>query len=454
LIAVDQENGGVNSLFDEDYICQFPSAMGVAATGSLEMAYNVAKATAKELSAVGVNLILGPVLDVLTNARYQPMSVRASGDDPQEVSQYSIAALNGYKDAGLATCGKHFPTYGNLDFRGSSLDVPIITQTLEELGLSALVPYRNAIATGNLDGVFIGGCGIASASMNVSHACLSDQVVDDLLRQELGFKGVAISECLEMEALYQEIGVKGGTVMAVEAGCDLILLCKDYNIQLEGIAGLKLGIENGIIARDRVMTSLRRILRLKSSCTSWPQALNPPGTSLLSQMHPSHLKLSRQAYENSIAVMRDKDRLLPLSQSLEQGEELLLLTPLVKPLPASAATKAIEAKKGVSASTIHDKWTHRERGAIMSGEGVFREMGRAIARARNGKLLHTSYTANGVRPVHENLINRASGIIIVTADANRNLYQSGFTKHVAMMCSMLRASGQKKSLIVVAVSSP
>lgn len=90
----------------------------------------------------------------------------------------------------------------------------------------------------------------------------------------------------------------------------------------------------------------------------------------------------------------------------------------------------------------------------MSGEGVFRELGRSLARARNGKILHTSYTANGVRPVHENLINRASGIVIVTADANRNLYQSGFTKHVAMMCSMLRAGGQKKSLVVVAVSSP
>ncbi|KUI69637.1 Beta-hexosaminidase [Cytospora mali] len=455
LIAVDQENGGVNSLFDEDYICQFPSAMGIAATGSLDMAYNVAKATATEISAVGVNLILGPVLDVLTNARYQPMSVRASGDDPQEVSQYSIAAINGYKDAGLATCGKHFPTYGNLDFRGSSLDVPIITQTLEELGLSALVPYRNTIATGNLDAVFIGGCGIASANMNVSHACLSDQVVDDLLRQELGFKGVAISECLEMEALYQEIGVKGGTVMAVEAGCDLILLCKDYTIQLEGIAGLKLGIENGIITRNRIMTSLRRILRMKSSCTSWAKALNPPGIPALSKMHLSHLHLSRQAYDSSITVMRDRDRLLPLSQTMDQEEELLLLTPLVKPLPASAATKAIESKRGKdSTSTIHDRWTHRDRGAIMSGEGVFREFGRALARSRNGKLLHTSYTANGVRPVHENLINRASGIILVTADANRNLYQSGFTKHVAMMCSMLRATGQKKSLIVVAVSSP
>lgn len=194
---------------------------------------------------------------------------------------------------------------------------------------------------------------------------------------------------------------------------------------------------------------------MKSSCTSWAQALNPPGLSLLSQLHPSHLNLSNQAYESSITVMRDKDRLLPLSQSMEPDEEILLLTPLVKPLPASTATKAIESKKARDgSSTVHDKWIHRDRGAIMSGEGVFRELGRSLARTRNEKILHTSYTANGVRPVHENLINRASGIVIVTADANRNLYQSGFTKHVAMMCSMLRATGQKKSLVVVAVSSP
>ncbi|KAK8045330.1 beta-hexosaminidase [Apiospora rasikravindrae] len=383
LIALDQENGGVNSLFDEDYICQFPSAMGIAAAGSTELAYSVAKATATEISAVGVNLILGPVLDVLTNARHQPLGVRAIGDDPPG------------SDAGVATCGKHFPSYGNLDFLGSSLDMPIITQTLEELSLSALVPFRNAIATGRLDAMFIGGVGIANAGMNVMHACLSEQVVDDLLRNDLGFSGVAISECLEMESLIQEYGVKGGTVMAVEAGNDLVLLCRAHDVQLEAISGLKLGIENGIISKERIHTLL-------------------------------------------------------------QEEELLLLTPLVKPLPASAATKSMmeKAASKIGSVTMHEKWVHQERGAIMSGEGVFRELGRSIARARHGKLLHTSYTANGLRPVHENLIHRASSIILVTADANRNLYQSGFTKHIAMMCQMLRATGQKKSLIVVAVSSP
>ncbi|RDA82995.1 hypothetical protein CP532_2424 [Ophiocordyceps camponoti-leonardi (nom. inval.)] len=458
LIALDQENGGVNSLFDEDYVCQFPSAMGIAAAGRAELAYEVTKATATEISACGVNLMLGPVLDVLNNARYQPLGVRATGDDPQEVSLYCLAALNGIRDAGMASCGKHFPSYGNLDFLGSNLDVPIITQTLEELSLSALVPFRNAIASGKLDAMFVGGCGISSPSMNVSHACLSDQVVDDLLRDELGFKGVAISECLEMEALSHDLGVQNGVVMAVEAGCDLVLLCRAYDVQLEAIKGLKLGYENGIITKERIFTSLRRVLKLKATCTSWSKALHPPGTSLLSQLHPAHLALSRRAYDQSITVVRDKEKLLPLFNSIHPGEELLLLTPLVKPLPASSMTKSLLEAKNNSPVTPsnHDSWAHqaRERGAIMSGEGVFREFGKNLARYRNEKLAHTSYTANGVRPVHENLINRASCIIIVTADANRNLYQAGFTKHVDMMCSMHRSRGNKKQLIVVAVSSP
>ncbi|ETS74421.1 hypothetical protein PFICI_14287 [Pestalotiopsis fici W106-1] len=456
LIALDQENGGVNSLFDEDYICQFPSAMGIAATGNPKLAYEVAKATATEVSAVGVNVILGPVLDVLTNARHQPLGVRAVGDDPQEASQYGIAALNGYKDAGLATCGKHFPSYGNLNFMGTSLDMPIITQTLEELSLSALVPFRNAIATGRLDAMFIGGCGIQNPDMNVMHACLAGEVVDDLLRNELGFDGVAISECLEMESLIQEYGVKGGTINAVTAGNDLILLCRAHDVQLEAISGLKLGIEDGMIEKERVYTSLRRVLRMKRACTSWQAALNPAGLSLLSQIHPIHLELSRQAYDLSITVVRDNDSLLPLTQSLLQEEEMLLLTPLVKPLPASKATKSMMEKNNFKngGGGLHGQFIHQERGAIMSGEGVFRELGRTLARTRHGKLLHTSYTANGLRPVHENLIHRASAIVIVTADAHRNGYQSGFTKHVAMMCQLLRSTGQKKSLVVIAVSSP
>ncbi|KAL1902129.1 hypothetical protein Cpir12675_000027 [Ceratocystis pirilliformis] len=458
LIALDQENGGVNSLFDDNYVCQFPSAMGIGATGRSELAYEVTKATATEIAACGINLMLGPVLDVLSNARYQPLGVRATSDDPQEVSEYATAAIRGIKDAGIACCGKHFPSYGNLDFGGSNLDMPIITQTLEELSLSALIPFRNSIATGNLDGMFVGGCAISNPSLNVQHACLSDQVVDYLLRNELKFDGIAISECLEMEALSHEIGVQNGVVMAVEAGCDLVLLCRAYPVQLEAIEGLRLGVESGIISKARIMKSVQRVLKVKAGCTSWAKALNPPGISLLSQLHPSHLALSKRAYDSSIAVIRDNEKLIPLSHSIHPQEEILLLTPLVKPLPASTLTKLNESKHRHapgSQTDDHERWSQACRaGAIMTGEEVFRELGRSLARTRNGKLLHTSYTANGLRPVHENLINRASCVIIVTADANRNKYQFGFAKHVDMMCSMLRSRGQKKHLIVVAVSSP
>lgn len=453
LIGIDQENGGVNSLFDEIYIRQYPSAMGLAATGSKEIAYEVAKATAEEISACGVNLMMGPVLDVLTNARNQPLGVRTTGDDPQEVSAYGIAFMKGYKDAGLSTMGKHFPSYGSLEFLGSALDVPTITESLESLSLNALVPFRNAIKEG-LDAMMVGGCAMSSAGLNVMHACLSEQVVNDLLRNDLHFDGVVISDCLEMEALSHNIGVGGGTVMAINAGCDIVLLCRSFVHQQEAIEGFKLGVENAMMSKDRLKQSLKRVLDLKAKCTTWEKALNPQGIELLSQLQPLHTQLSTKAYNSSITVVRDKNRLLPLTNVIEPEDELLLLTPLVKPLVASAAARALSEQ----AANGSPEPEHLQRSAsVMSGERVFRELGRTLARQRTGRVLHTSYTANGVRPQHENLISRASAIIIVTADANRNLYQHGFTKHVSMICNMHYTSAgerREKPLIVISVSSP
>lgn len=450
-IALDQENGGVNSLFDEIFIRQFPSAMGLAATRNKKLIREVAKATAQELNAVGVNWILGPVLDVLTNVRNQPLGVRSMGDDPQEVSVYGVEYLKGYQEAGLITCGKHFPSYGNIGFLEAQTDVPVITDSLEQLSLSALVPFRNAIAQG-LDTMMVGGCAMNSTGINVMHACLSEQVVDELLRTDLKFKGVVVSECLEMEALSHNIGVGGGTVMAVKAGCDIVLLCRSFSVQQEAINGLRLGVENGMIDRARIRKSLVRVLDMKAKHMTWERALNPLGMDYLTRVQPSHTSLSTSAYNSSITVVRDRNHLLPLSNIIEAGEELLLLTPLVKPLPASAAS--VHLAEGVIPSPDANWDTSA---SVMSGESVFRELGRSLARQRSGRVLHTSYTANGVRPSHETLINRASAIIVVTADANRNLYQTGFTKHVAMICqAQFSPTGERreKPVIVVSVSSP
>ena len=425
--------------------------MGLAATGSVDVTYEVAKATAEEIAACGINWVMGPCLDVLTNTRNQPLGVRSCGDDPQEVSKYGVASMQGYMDAGLATMGKHFPSYGNLEFVGSALDVPMITQSLEELSLSALIPFRNAIAKG-LESIMVGGCAMSSAGLNVMHACLSEQVVNGLLRSDLKFGGVVVSECLEMEALSHNIGVGGGTVMAINAGCDIVLLCRSFQCQQEAITGVKAGIADEAISESRIKQSLRRVLKMKSKCTNWTKALNPAGTSLLSQLQPSHTALSTKAYNSSITVVRDKNKLLPLTNVIDAEEELLLLTPLVKPLAASAASRALSDH----AFTGSPEPAHWEK-SVMSGERVFRELGRSLTRHRNGRVLHASYTAHGIRPTHENLITRASAVIVLTADATRNLYQNGFTKHVSMICNtQYTEAGEKreKPLVVVSVSSP
>lgn len=433
-------------MFDDSFIGQFPSAMGVAATGSIDTAYEVAKATATELRSVGINWIMGPCLDVLTNVKNQPLGVRSTGDDPEEVSRYGGAFMKGFKDAGIANCGKHFPSYGNLEFLGSSLDVPVITESLEQLSLSALIPFRNAITQG-VDSMMVGGCAMSSAGVNAMHACLSEQVVEQLLRQNLGFDGVVISECLEMEALSHNIGVAGGTVMAINAGCDLVLVCKSWTGQQEAFNGLKVGLEEGVINQARLRQSLKRMLEIKAKHMTWENALAPEGLCNLSTVRDRHEKLSKKAYNNSITVVRDKDQLLPLSNLLEPDEELLLLSPLLKPLPASAASQAIAAQGDSPGSLLSE--------SLIGGESVFRELGRSLASQRGGRVLHTSYTSNGVRPVHENLIDRASAIVVVTANANQNLYQHGFTKHVATICKLTQSSNKhEKPLVVVSVSSP
>jgi len=151
--------------------------------------------------------------------------------------------------------------------------------------------------------------------------------------------------------------------------------------------------------------------------------------------------------------VRDKNGYLPVTNILKSDEELLLLTPLVKPLAASAAARAVIESLAVG-SPEPAVW--EKSASVMSGERVFRELGRSLARRRNGRVLHTSYTANGVRPQHEQLINRASAIVVVTADGNRNLYQTAFAKHVALIVGNSKGGGgdKEKPMIAVAMSSP
>lgn len=163
----------LNNLNDDDYITQFPGAMAMVATQSQDMARDVAKATGLELKALGINWTLGPVVDVLSNSTNKLLGVRTMGDDPKEVTQYALAYLEGYADANIATCAKHFPGYGNANV-DETLALPIVYDTIEQLETASLIPYRQIIKK-DVDAIMVGSCALPKITRSVLHACLSEK---------------------------------------------------------------------------------------------------------------------------------------------------------------------------------------------------------------------------------------------------------------------------------------
>lgn len=427
LIAIDQENGMLNNLHDPKYLSQFPGAMAMVATKDANLAEAVAHASGLQLKGLGVNWIFGPVLDVLTNSTNKLLGVRTMGDDPEQVTKFGLACIRGYTSAGLVCCGKHFPGYGNATL-DSTLGLPIVPESLEQLETASLIPFRQAVKSG-IDAVMVGGCALPKIAMHEMHACLSERVVRDLLRQDMRFEGIILSECLEMDTLYENVGVKQGAVMAAVAGCDMMFVCSSYRLQLEALSGLIGAVQSGILDETAVLESASRVAKVKAHRLSWDEALNPKSSSYLMDLKKQYVSLSKSAYEKSITLVRDHAGYIPLTKSVEPDADILLLTPLVSPLISTR---------------VYPDSSH-----LLFGETVFQEFGKSLAKFHSGKVLHASYTANGVIGIHDVLIERARAVIIVTADAHRNMYQIGFVKHVSAICSQ-----QKKPVAVVAASSP
>ena len=454
LIALDQENGSLNA-FSEDAITQFPHAMGIAACQSTTIAGEIASAVAKELSCLGVNWILGPVLDVLSGVRPQSIGVRAFGDDPTEVGMYGKAIIASYNNQNLACCGKHFPSYGDVDFsQTSQYSKPTISQPAGQLQQGSLLPFAAAIESG-VDAMFVGGCAMTGFGEAIPHACLSPKIVTELLRKKMGFSGVALGDCLLLESVYQntEAEIGNRAIAAVRAGCDMFMVCQSFTCQVRALDRLKAAVLEDHLPRSLITNALERVNRLKSKCTNWQKALYPSGLSALQDLKQSHQSLSLKAYRAAISVVRDYRSVIPrIASLLSTGDEILLLTPLLDLFPSTAT------KLGSSPS-LHESGS-RAQGQFL-GEEVFQHFGSLLARAQGSRVLHASYSSNGIRPQQEELINRSAAVIVMTADAARNTYQYGVAKYVNMLCkfgarqsTLDNDAAQAKPYIVVAVSSP
>ncbi|MDQ6660883.1 MAG: beta-N-acetylhexosaminidase [Chloroflexota bacterium] len=314
LIATDQENGMVQRLGSA--VTSFPGNMALGAIGSEHLVYDVALATGRELKALGINMNLAPVVDVNNNPANPVIGVRSFGEDPYQVAQLTAAAVKGYRKAGVMTSLKHFPGHGDTAV-DSHLALPSIPHTLERLEATELVPFKSGIAAG-ADSVMIAHLHIpALMSHPVQAATLSPTIVQELLREKLGFTGVIISDCLEMRAISETVGVEQGAVLALQVGIDLILVSHLYPRQRASIEALLAAVQAGEISRQTVEQAAERVLKLKEQFLNWDELL--PFKKTVGERDEAHQQLRDRAYELSTTLVKNEDGLLPLRLASTAG---------------------------------------------------------------------------------------------------------------------------------------
>ncbi|HEY7416494.1 MAG TPA: beta-N-acetylhexosaminidase [Ktedonobacteraceae bacterium] len=331
LIMLDQENGMVRRLGQNATI--FPGNMALGAIDSEETAYQVALATGRELKVLGINMNLAPVLDVNNNPANPVIGVRSFGEDPQLVARLGAAAVRGYQDAGIITSVKHFPGHGDTA-TDSHLALPVIPHNMERLEQIELVPFRSAIKAGATS-VMVAHIYLPQLMPGSSQpATTSYEIIQGLLRTHLGYDGMVISDCLEMDAVARTISTEQGALQTLRAGADMALISHRYERQLGAIAAIKAALQDGSLSQARLTQASERVLALKRRFLSWEQ----PSSDEHVIGCAAHQQLSEQAYDSAITLVRDQANLIPLR--LTAGQRLLAV--LLQP---SSHTRAIDQQQ-------------------------------------------------------------------------------------------------------------
>ncbi|ASA26199.1 beta-N-acetylhexosaminidase [Paenibacillus donghaensis] len=308
LIAIDQEGGMVARI--EQGVTLMPGNMALGATRDPEGVFEAARIAGLELRQLGMNMNFAPCVDVNNNPTNPVIGVRSFGETPQLVASLGAAAAAGYQNAGVAATLKHFPGHGDTD-TDSHLALPTIPHPRERLETIELAPFRHIIKTG-VDAIMTAHVVFPAYEEQEIPATLSKNILTGLLRQKLGFEGVIVTDCLEMNAIAQTVGVGTGAVQAVQAGADLILVSHRFDWQVEAIEAVIGAVERGEISEARIDDSISRLQRLKLKRGILKE--EPAGfaairdTLATTASHAFAQKLS----EHSITLVKDEGQ-LPLS---------------------------------------------------------------------------------------------------------------------------------------------
>lgn len=296
-ITIDQEGGKVTRLPGDG--CNVPGAMATAATGEVENAEILAHITAKELKAVGVNFNLAPCMDVNNNPENPVIGVRSYGDTAETVAAYGTAAFRGFRKGGVLSCAKHFPGHGDTAV-DSHVGLPVIDKTMEELEALELKPFRAAMEAG-IPAVM--GSHILFPKLEPDNVpcTMSRRIVTGVLKDRLGFPGLVVSDCMEMDAIKKYYGTVKGVVSAMAAGVDMVLVCHTAALQEESARAVLQAVEEGRLSGEEMRRSAEKVVRLKEEYAKGAEAEAP------CRCTEEDRALEREIRRKSIVVMGEKE---------------------------------------------------------------------------------------------------------------------------------------------------
>lgn len=258
-VSVDQEGGRVARL--KEPFTRWPPMAVLGRSGSEALAERFGRALARELAAVGISLDYAPVLDIHTNPKNPVIGDRALADRAADVARLGTAVIRALQGEGVAACGKHFPGHGDTS-TDSHHELPIVEHAPDRLEAVEFEPFRAAIREGV---AFIMTAHVFVPALDAEHpATLSRAVVQRVLREQLGFEGVILSDDLEMKAISARTPVPAAAVEAIKAGCDGLLICSgDVELQVATLEALLKAAESGDLSASRLDDALVRQRRAK-----------------------------------------------------------------------------------------------------------------------------------------------------------------------------------------------
>jgi len=355
-ITADLE-GGAGLIFRGG--TRFPKAMALGATADLAGIHRVGEITAREAKSLGINVNFYPVVDVNNNPRNPIINIRSFGEDPTQVAEQAAAYIRGVQENGLLATAKHFPGHGDTTV-DSHLELPVIEVSRERLEQVELPPFRAAIQAG-VQAIMTAHVSIPALEPEGLPATLSRRISTDLLRNDMGFKGLIFTDALNMGGIHARWKEGDAAVQAFTAGADIIL----YPLSVRSVfRGLLQAVRQGKISEDRLNDSVRRILEAKARLGLHLNSLVDLSSIDQKVGSPEHQEAAQEIMDRAITLVRDEKSVLPFSPKRRSNVLLLTLLDERRPRESRGDSFVREFRRR------HSQTTHLEILPRASGDEI------------------------------------------------------------------------------------